>query len=64
MPTLPALRKVYLHCSNTFRVLEEHEWQGVLVFLREFVVHAGDGGAEEEYDEMLVGTTGAVLMRA
>ena len=37
-------------------LLEEHEGQGVPVLLREFVLHASDGCAEEEGDEMLVGT--------
>ena len=41
---------------------EEHEGQGVLVFLREFVLHAGDGCAEEEGDEVLVGAIGSDLL--
>ena len=43
--------------------LEEHHRQSVLALLGQFVGHAGDGGMEEEGDEMLVSTLGADLFQ-
>ena len=41
---------------------EEDKGQGILVFLREFVVHAGDGCTEEKGDEVFVGAFSADLL--
>lgn len=35
---------------------KENHWERVLAFLRELVFHSGNGGLEEEGDQMLVGS--------
>lgn len=58
---------MHRHTPNTGREglpdLEEHHRQSVLALLGQFVRHAGDGGMEEEGDEMLVSTLGADLLQ-